>query len=93
MKSMTLLMALVLNTSAVFAVEKSVMLSIPGMYCASCPIIIKGRLEQVDGVQKVTVSESNKTAEVVFDDQKTSVDKLIETTKNAGYESTVKSEM
>lgn len=46
-------------------------------------------MKKVNDVQKITVSESSKTAEVVFDDQKTSVDKLIQATTNAGYPSTV----
>ena len=77
-----------LASSAALASQKTVTLSVPGMYCASCPITIKGSLTAVPGVAKVVVSLAQKTAVVTFDDAKTAVPALITATTNAGYPST-----
>jgi mercuric ion binding protein len=71
----------------VLAAEQTVTLSVPGMYCESCPAIVKGSLQKVAGVTKVEVSLERKTAVVTFDDAKASVADLINATTNAGYES------
>ena len=78
-----------LASSAAFAAQKTVKLSVPGMYCASCPITVKGSLTAVPGVAKVVVSLAQKTAVVTFDDAKTAVPALITATTNAGYPSTL----
>ncbi len=57
------------------------------MTCATCPIVVKKALSQVDGVAKVTVSLEKKEAVVTFDDEKTSVDALTTATTNAGFPS------
>jgi mercuric ion binding protein len=75
-------------SSAAFASEKTVTLAVPGMDCASCPIMVKSSLEAVPGVVKVVVSLAEKTAVVTFDDAKTAVPALITATTNAGYPST-----
>ncbi len=58
------------------------------MYCATCPITVKGSLVALPGVAKVVVSLAKKTAIVTFDDAKTAVPALIAATTNAGYPST-----
>jgi mercuric ion binding protein len=78
-----------LVSSAALAAQKTVTLSVPGMYCASCPITVKGSLTAVPGVAKVVVSLPQKTAVVTFDDAKTAVPALITATTNAGYPSTL----
>ena len=72
------------------AAEKTVTLSVPGMDCAACPIIVKSSLEAVPGVIKAVVSLADKTAVVTLDDQKTSPPALMTATTNAGYPSAVK---
>ena len=79
-----------LASSAALASQKTVTLSVPGMYCATCPITVKGSLTAVPGVAAVKVSLANKTAIVTFDDAKTAVPALIAATTNAGYPSTAK---
>lgn len=76
---------------AAFAGEKTVTLAVPGIDCASCPIIVKSSLEAVPGVEKVAVSLAEKTAVVTFDDDKTAVPALITATTKAGYPSAPKS--
>jgi mercuric ion binding protein len=84
----TLLGISVLASSTAIAAPKTVTLAVPGMYCATCPITVKGSLTAVPGVAKVEVSLANKTATVTFDDAKTAVPALIAATTNAGYPST-----
>ncbi len=74
----------------VWAAIQTVTLAVPGMTCAACPITVKKALSKVEGVSQVDVSFEKREAVVTFDDAKTSVQKLIETTSNAGYPSSVK---
>ena len=74
----------------VFAAQKTVVLSVPSMYCAACPIAVKKALEKVQGVGKVVATYEPKEAMVTFDDAKTSVEKLTEATKQAGFPSSLK---
>jgi len=73
-----------------YANDKTVTLSVPGMYCEMCPATVSKALKKVNGVEKVAASFQTKEAVVTFDDAKTSVDALRDATANAGYPSTVK---
>ena len=79
-----------LASPAAYAAEKTVTLSVPGMDCAACPIIVKSSLEAVPGVVKVVVSLVDKTAVVTFEDQKTMTSVLMAATSHVGYPSTIK---
>jgi periplasmic mercuric ion binding protein len=79
-----------LASSVGLAAEKTVTLAVQNMYCAACPITVKGSLEAVPGVAKVIVSYADKTAVVTFDDARTAVPALIAATTNAGYPSAPK---
>jgi len=70
--------------------NKTVTLSVPGMYCEACPITVSKALKKVDGVEKVAASFEKREALVTFDDAKTNVDALRKATANAGYPSMVK---
>jgi mercuric ion binding protein len=72
------------------AEQKTVVLSVPAMYCEMCPATVKKALEKVPGVEKVKASYEPKEAVVTFDDAKTNIEKLTEATKKAGYPSSVK---
>jgi mercuric ion binding protein len=72
------------------AAQRTVVLSVPGMNCAACPITVRKALEKVAGVQKVKATLEPPEAVVTFDDAMTSVDRLTEATKGAGYPSSVK---
>ena len=74
------------------AAQKTVVLSVPSMNCAACPITVRKALEKVDGVQSVKATLEPPEAVVTFDDATTSIEKLTEATKGAGYPSTVKSQ-
>jgi len=80
-----------LASSAAFAGERVVTLSVENMYCSACPVTVKSSLEAVPGVAKAIVSYADKTAVVTFDDAKTNLPALISATTNAGYPSALKS--
>jgi periplasmic mercuric ion binding protein len=84
-----LTLALAFGASA-WAATKTVTLSVPGMTCPACPITVKKALSKVDGVVTTEVSFEKKEATVTYDDAKTSVNTLMDATKNAGYPSSVK---
>ncbi|MEO1765776.1 mercury resistance system periplasmic binding protein MerP [Thiobacter sp. AK1] len=91
LKKFTLAVMLAFGLAAsAFAAVRTVTLSVPGMYCAVCPITVKKALQKVPGVSQVEVSFEKKEAVVTFDDTKTSVKALEDATFEAGYESKVK---
>ena len=71
------------------AEEKTVTLHAPTMNCPVCPITVGKALKSIDGVLAVESDFESKTFSVAFDDQKTTIDTLTETTSNAGYPSSV----
>lgn len=89
MNKLMLVVLMVLSTS-VRAEPKTVILDLPTMNCAMCPITVKKALSKVEGVTHADVSYEGKQAVVSFDDELTNPDALVEATTNAGYPSTVK---
>jgi periplasmic mercuric ion binding protein len=71
------------------AAPKTVTLAIPTMDCPVCPITVKKALSQVPGVSQTAVDFKKRQAVVTYDDAKTNVTALTESTKNAGYPSTL----
>ena len=91
MKKLVAVIALAAALSPpVLAATKTVTLSVPGMYCAVCPITVKKALTKVDGVTKTEVNLEKRQATVTYDDAKTNVEALTKATTNAGYPSTLK---
>jgi mercuric ion binding protein len=84
------LFAITVAPHASFAGQKTVVLSVPDMNCSACPITVRKALEKVAGVQNVKATLEPPEASVTFDDAKTSIEKLTEATKRAGYPSSVK---
>jgi periplasmic mercuric ion binding protein len=80
------LAALAPQTAA--AESRIVVLSVPDMVSAECPILTRKALQKVAGVEDVKASLERKEAVVVFDAGKTNVDKLVQATKNAGFPKT-----
>lgn len=85
-------LSFVATSSIVLAASRSVTLDVKNMTCTVCPITVKKALENVSGVQQVSVNYADKTATVQFDDTATTADQLTEATKNAGYPSSIKAE-
>lgn len=74
-------------SGAAYAAEKTVTLAVANMSCATCPPIVRKSLSAVPGVTKVAVSLEQKSAVVMFDDQKTTVQALLDAATNAGFPS------
>jgi periplasmic mercuric ion binding protein len=72
------------------AAERTVILAVQNMTCAACPYIVQKSMSTVDGVKKVDVSFDDKTATVIFDDAKTTVDAIAAASGNAGYPAALK---
>jgi len=90
MKQLIIAIALWAALSApAWAATQTATLSVPGMTCATCPITLKKALNKVEGVEKIEVNLEKKEALVTFEDAKTTVEALLEATKNAGYPATV----
>lgn len=79
----------VLLTSSVFAAERGINLSVPGMFCASCPFIVQAAIGKVEGVLSVTTDLDKRTAFVRYDDAIATIDEITSASTNAGYEATV----
>ena len=85
----TLFLALTFLTAPAIAASQTVMLVVPDMNCAVCPITVKKALLKVKGVKTVQVDLDSRKATVSFDDAKTNVATLIGATTEAGYPSSV----
>ena len=89
MKTNFFALLLALFSVSVIAETKTVTLKVPSMNCATCPVTVTKALENVDGVSQAQVTYETRLAVVTFNDEKTTVDALVEATGNAGYPSTV----
>ncbi|MBI3776918.1 MAG: cation transporter [Gammaproteobacteria bacterium] len=72
------------------AEDKQVTLSVPGMTCAACPTNVKRALGRMEGVKTVEVRPDILEAVVKYDNNKASVEDLIDMVALAGYPATVK---
>lgn len=78
---------LVISCQSTFAAQQTVTLTVNNMYCEACPYMVKKTLEGISGVSKVTVSFKDKTAVVVFEDTKATLQYLTGATTKAGFPS------
>jgi mercuric ion binding protein len=88
MKRLALSILVVLLAAAPLAghtATRTVHLAVENMTCAACPITVKKALERVPGVARVEVSYERKEAVVTYDEERTTVEALIEATTKAGY--------
>jgi len=70
---------------------QQVVLDVEGMTCRACPKTVSTALEGVAGVHRVDATFKPPEAVVRFDPDKTSVEALMQATKNVGYPSQPKS--
>lgn len=75
--------------SSGFAEERTVNLSVPGMFCASCPFVVEAAIGNVEGVLSVVTDVEKRTALVLFDDSVATVEAITTASTNSGYEATV----
>ena len=67
---------IILAPSPSVAEERSVNLSVPGMFCASCPFVVQAAIGEVDGVLSVTTDVDERTALVLYEDAVATIDVL-----------------
>lgn len=60
-------------------------LSVEGMHCASCSVIITKKLSKLEGVNKANVNYANEKAEVDFDESRVSVERMNQEVAKLGY--------
>jgi copper chaperone CopZ len=65
--------------------KKEIEIKVKGMHCNSCAAIIEDRLSEVEGVEKAKASYADENVKVVFDDQKTSLEKIEGELGSLGY--------
>ncbi|NKE68665.1 mercury resistance system periplasmic binding protein MerP [Ramlibacter sp. RBP-2] len=91
MKSLAILLgALAITAGAHAATDRSVILQVSNMTCATCPIAVRMSLEKVPGVESAKVDFKTKLAVVRFDSAKTTQEALMKATADAGFPSTLK---
>jgi len=66
--------------------EKKVKLSVKGMHCPSCEMLIADSLEEQEGVKKVEVSHSEGDAIIEYDEEKIDISTIKNIIKDEGYE-------
>lgn len=64
---------------------KNINLSISGMHCASCALLIEKSLKEAKGVKKANVNFAAEKALIIFDENATNADALIKVIFGAGY--------
>lgn len=61
-------------------------LKIDGMHCTSCSMNIDFDLEDLDGIKSAKTNFAKQESEVEFDEEKVSIDTIIQTIKQTGYD-------
>lgn len=59
------------------------------MHCSSCAMSIDFDLEDVEGVEKAQTSYAKQVTEVIYDEGKVSVKKIIESVEQTGYKANI----
>ena len=79
----------ILASTTSFAGDKTVKLSVPGMTCASCPYIVKGSIDMLDGIKSVEATMEDRSATVTYDDAITNLEEITQATADVGYPSSL----
>lgn len=64
---------------------EKIRLSVEGMHCSSCELLISDSLKELNGVKNVNVDYKLGIVEVEFDSSKTKKEEIIEIIKKEGY--------
>ncbi len=65
---------------------KEIKLTVKGMHCESCSILIKDILGDEEGVKSCEISREKETVKTAFDEEKIDVKKIKFLIENEGYE-------
>jgi len=86
----SLLVLAVVVSPATAGEPQRVVLEVPSMNCALCPLTVRKALERVPGVIEARASYEPKRAEVTYDPDKVSPEMLAKAVADAGYPATVR---
>lgn len=65
--------------------SESVQLSVKGMKCGGCETNVRGKLEELPGVESVVASHKENSVSVEFDSQQTDLEMVKAVIKKAGF--------
>jgi Cu+-exporting ATPase len=65
---------------------KKIVFEISGMHCTNCAGTIEKSVRKVKGVRAAAVNFAADSAQIEFDDKRTSVDEIKKAVQDAGYE-------
>jgi len=68
---------------------KRVVLDVPSMNCSLCPLTVRKALERMPGVIEARATYEPKRAEVTYDPDRVSPERLVKAVGEAGYPATV----
>lgn len=68
--------------------KNNITLSVSGMHCSSCAMIIERKLKKVEGVECARVNFATQKA-LVMAEEKTSIEKILEAIHQAGYKAVI----
>jgi mercuric ion binding protein len=80
--------ALALASAANAAGPARVTLDVPSMNCSLCPIAVSGVLRKQPGVREAIADLASKTAQAIYDPDKTTPARLAKAVSGAGYPAT-----
>lgn len=66
---------------------KKITISIKGMHCTSCEILIEGELKKIPEIEKANIDHHRGVAEIYYSKQKPNPDEINNAIRQAGYES------
>jgi len=76
---------MLLLASVALAADMTTTFKVTGMYCNACETKIRQALKKTDGVRSATVSLSNGSATVIYDDAKVTPDRIVKVIETQGY--------
>ncbi len=65
---------------------KEIILKVPSISCYGCEISINEAFKNIDGIILIQPSHITKTVKVIYDENKITINKIINTIKEAGKE-------
>jgi mercuric ion binding protein len=76
--------------AGVFAAPTETTLKVEHMDCATCPVVVRAALYDLEGVDEVKVSMEEKTVDVRYDDELVTEENLAQAITNAGFPAKVR---
>ena len=69
--------------------SKTKKIYISGMTCASCEIIIKDELQEIEGIEEIRISHKKKSADIVYNTEKLPFNEIVLEVRKVGYEASL----